>query len=251
MAGYRRRFHRTRRTRVIRRRPVRRFRRRYGGVRTKLNNSSVVTYRGRQNMAMPNILNTKVTWSTLHSVTTGVVMPFQLITIGMNNLNDPGGTIDSTAPMFHDNLMTMYGRYVVHACKIVVSAVSTADTTGTGDCMFGTFPSVTAAQAANVTTLPSALVQQGCRYNTVVRYGNGGVRTVKNFCKVKTLMGKKDVVDDPDFSGQSTAAPVTLPVWILFVGTRNESSDPTVSFSIKCTYYVSYYRRDNEDLAAP
>lgn len=218
---------------------------------TKLNNSSVVTYRGRENMAMPNILNTKVTWSTVYTVLAAGSMPYKQLSIGMNNLNDPGGSLDSTAPMFHDNLMTMYGRYVVHACKIVVTAVSASDTTGTGDSVFGTYPSTSSAQAGNVTTLASAIVQQGCRYSSAVRYGNGGARTVKNFCKVKTLMGKKDVVDDPDFSGQSSAAPVTLPVWSLFIGSRDETSDPTAAFTIKCTYYVSYYRRDNEDLTQP
>lgn len=252
MAGYRRRFNRTRRTSVLRRRPRRRFVRRYGRVRSrKLNNRSVMSYSAPRNMPMPNIFNTKVTWSGLHDEVTGVASIFKTFNVWINNLNDPGAAISATEPGFHSRLMAMYNRYVVHACKISINAISLTDSTGTGDCVFGCFPSISTAQAGNITNLPSAIAAQGSRYSGITRYGNGGTRTVKNFCKVKSLMGLKDIVDDPAFSGSTTLSPTSLPVWRCFVGSRDLASAATGSFVIKATYYVSYYRRDNEDLVIP
>lgn len=225
------------------------YRKKFKG--SKLNNGNVMSYRAPRNMPMPNIFNTKVTWSGLHEELPAVAGVFKTFNVFINNLNDPGGTISATEPAFHSRLMNFYGRYVVHACKISINAISLSDSTGTGDVIFGCFPSVSTAQAGNITNLPSAIAAQGSRYTGITRYGNGGTRTVKNYCKVKSLMGLKDIVDDPTYSGFPTLSPSSLPAFRCFVGSRDLTSNAGGSFVIKATYYVSYYRRDNEDLVIP
>lgn len=232
-----------RRRRTFRRRTFRRAR--------KLNNRRVVTYRGGRNMPMPNILNTIVPWTALFEQPAAGAQPFYKYTLNMNNLNDLGGTLSTTAPLFHDNIMTMFARWIVHGSKIRVNGVSLSDTTATGDCIFGVFPSISASQAANITNLESAMSAQGSRWSTLTRYGNGGPRNVGNYVKIKSLMGLHDLVDDPSFTGQSSAAPTSAPIWTIFLGSRDETSAATGSFVVQLKSYVTYYRRDNEDILAP
>lgn len=234
---YRRRFRRSTY------RPNRNKRRSYRRTHKKGPGSATTSLTSRYG-PIPKFLNTKLHFTAVW--TSAAVAPANWTTVAMNNLTDPGLASSTKTPIYFNDLMTMYARYCVHASKIRLDGTSQTDVTSTGDGVIGCFPCVSAAQFGNVTDVLSAMSQPGSKSAIAARYANIVTR-IKNYCKIKTLMGLHDVQDNPAFVGQSSAAPTEAPVWGLFAGSQNGASNYGYSVMVRMTYYVTLFRRDNEN----
>jgi len=209
-----------------------------------------IMYKGMPGRVMPNFFRTKLYWSITRNFDSSGGAPYRSDNFIMTALNDPGGSLTSSRPPWYADFNSFYGRWVVTACAIRVSAVSTSDTTGIGDNLFGVFPASSTAQAGNVNDIESAILQPDVKYRQLTRYGNGGSKTVRSYASVRKLVGKRDVIDSDLAEGNFTTDPLIAPCFTVFAGTIATGSNVAVAYVARLTYYVTFYRLDNKDVNA-
>lgn len=192
---------------------------------------------------VPKYFNTKLKFTVIY--TQAAIATINGWNVSMNDLTDPGIGLSATRPVYFTDLMTMYGRFCVHASKIHLVGSSQSDATAAGDGIIGVFPSISAAQAANPALINDCMSQPNAKWAMASRYANI-ISRVKSFCKLNTFLGLHYIQDNQDCWGQSSTSPTTLPVWRCFAGTQNQTSNYGFNCVIHLTYYVTFMRRDNE-----
>jgi len=207
-------------------------------------------YKGMPGMAMPNFYRTKLYWTITRDLAASGGAPFRTDSYVMTALNDPGGGLTSSQPLWYANFSNFYSRWVVTACAIRVSAVSGSDTSGTGDILFGVYPATSTAQISNVTDVETATMQPDVKYRQLARYANGGARAIRKYASVRKLVGKRDIIDSDLAEGNFTTDPLIAPAFAVFAGTIAASNNVDIRYVARLTYYVTFYRLKNQDVNA-
>lgn len=218
------------------------------------NVSSASNYKSKGSIAwggspFPRELTTQLTYAenfTLSS-TTGIPATYLF---SANGLYDPNVTGTGSQPRFFDtlcganNTTAPYNNYRVYAGKITVEVIPTGSDSTSMRGFIGVGLYNTTA------TGPSTLAEMRMRVDYKTRflgYWSGGhdVARISRYADFKTLFGIKDMKDDPNVVGDSTANPSKSARWAVTYCPSDESSSRDVKVLVKIRYYVSFFDRND------
>ncbi len=184
---------------------------------------------------VPNTKFVKLSMSFANTFTTPAGSQ---ISLGMNDMFDPTGTISSAQPVGFDQWMNFYQKFEVMASKISVHAYQEGTTAGA---VIALFPSVTSSP----TVTPDASKSQPfVVWKTLAGAATGNqYARLNKYMKIRYFEGRSTA--SVNYTGSADASPSDKRHWIISVFAFDLSTAINVRTDIKITYYAKLYRRIN------
>lgn len=160
-----------------------------------------------------------------------------------NNINDPLGVTGAVQPLGHDQWSAFYSEYYVAASKIEAWFTPRNTTTSSGIVFIlptrDTYTTTT-AESNDAELQPYAKRKVTGTLGSPVVY-------IKHYMTTAKMFGRKDTIDDPNYSAAVNADPTTQWNWMVAGKSIAEidvaGQELNVGFYIEITYYVQYRKR--------
>lgn len=160
-----------------------------------------------------------------------------------NNINDPTGTIGAVQPLGHDQWSAFFSEYYVAASKIEAWFTPRKTTTGSGIVVIlptrDTYSSIS-AETNRIEVQPYAK-------RRVTGTVGSPVIHMKHYMTTAKMFGRKDTIDDPNYSAAVNADPTTQWNWTVAVtpmgNVDSGGQEADVGYYVEITYYVQYRKR--------
>lgn len=188
-------------------------------------------------IGFPLTLSTKLTYSAdvNFSGSTTVFHTFRA-----NGLFDPDRTGAGLQPLYFDQLMAVYTHYRVNASKITVIPFNQNASSVTMS-YFGLGYSQVGVPGISW----EAFVAQPGTIRQLLPNATAGIgRKMTQFKKTKSVLSVKDVKDNADLSGTSSADPVLQWYWVLCSHDWNTDNNALVGAQVRITYYCEFWGRN-------
>lgn len=196
---------------------------------------------------IPDCLVTKLKTSNVLVITSGASGAFNSTQLYANSCYDPFAGAGASQPRFFDQLMALYKSYTVYGVKMRLKVLARS-VTDPGPVRLLCFPSVES-------TVPIANAYSDGRelpYQLVFDIGNSGANSYvgnlvdkqekTQYFDVAQFFGRdrQSIMDEGNFSGNSTGNPSTLLYYYLAIQQYAASSQESFTVEVQFTQYISF-----------
>lgn len=150
-----------------------------------------------------------------------------------NSLYDPDSTGTGHQPKYYDQLIAVYGKYLVYGCKYELEVNNGATTGAYGVVTF------TETDVSSRTVEALAEGRYGKTFNLGPLTGNG-TKTIKGYMSMAKLMGQPDLDSDNTQYSVTSSSPADGAFLIIKVASVDGVSNANVYWRIKITYYCKF-----------
>lgn len=214
------------RRRMTKRRPKRKFRKRYS-------RRTPVLYRGLSS-AFPAQIYTKLVYNDFIDLSGGA-NPYQTYTFRLNSIYDPDYTGVGHQPMLRDELSAIYNRYQVTGCSAKVDWV--VSTTAGSNLCCTLLPNVT----ASVPTINESIPELSKSTSVTLGVPTGGnMARQRRYFNIKSIGQNHDV---GNFQSLMSGNPSQQAFLHLIVQSLDKVTVPDVYAKVELTYYVRLFDR--------
>lgn len=188
---------------------------------------------------IPDRFITKMRYSSLHALVTGGAGPVTH-QYRINSIYDPDLSGGGHQPLGHDQLQTLYLRYVVRGMSYHITFTNQS-TTDYADLAVVFHPNTSMASA-----MSTALESTYCRRSVVgPETGSRNITTMKGYVSVAKVRGisRNKVTNENDYNALFGANPIITPCMTIYVENQNVAAAIQVNVRVDLVYYVSLYDR--------
>ena len=174
----------------------------------------------------------KFVWSTEQADITTV--PFTHF-FRLNSMYDPDYSFIGHQPYYYDQMASLYDRYTVFGCKVVLRAATDKKN---GIIGFKAQPDVTGIASA-VQALERPMVKYA-----IINSG-GPSTTLSSYYRMSSLFGvsRKTIADEQNYSALNTANPTNTYFVQVFAQAADSLTPLDVSITLELTYYARWNNR--------
>lgn len=157
---------------------------------------------------------------------------------GLNCLYDTDITGVGVQPVWFDQMMAFYSRYLVVGAKIRVDVSTAANTANIYPATVVGYPSVSLILATN---LQSAIAQKGAKYKMMIPGQTRAILT--SYFKINQLFGipRTALHSEDNYNGTSAANPVNLALYNIWIANNDSSSSILSTTEINITFYCKFF----------
>lgn len=162
-----------------------------------------------------------------------------------NGLFDPREAVGGIQPRYYDSLLgpddgtAPYRRYRVHGCKISATVWPINGNANQSNCLITLLP------RRSVVTSPSTIDEQRerpyGRHLAMTSTASYKPRKVKNFIKMKTLLGHKDLMDVDATAASHDGLPAEQIYWDVLLCDVQGTNTASATIQVNLQYYVQLY----------
>lgn len=200
------------------------------------------------NSTIPSTLRTRLRFATTYSAPTTTTAAS--IGVSCNDLFDPGTTLDSTQPVYFDQLALMYNRYRVYGSSIYVRGKLESSAAGVGVTQVGgemiVFP-LNGGLPYTPTTMSDARAQN---FAKAAELTGTRVGLVNNQIRVAEISGTRDIEGSDRFQAVVSTSPTEVCSWIIVWNSSVAQSNEQTTFHITVDYDAEFYDRNPLDRSA-
>lgn len=157
----------------------------------------------------------------------------------MNSMFDPDVSGAGGQPSGFDQMALMYNNYQVYGCSI--EATFSNGQSGA----VGISEALVATSNTNVVGAWDQYEDQaGTKRRMITALGSSGsVRKIRMFRRVRRVLGlNRKQFGDANYGPLVSANPATQAYWVIYVRPFDRTTAPTITGSVKLTYYAKFYR---------
>lgn len=163
--------------------------------------------------------------------------PYQVNYRG-NSLFDPNVAIGGHQPLYFDQYMALYGKYLVLGSSMKLT-VTNGSNTAALQCVLWPNTDVTV-----LATVSEVLEQTKASTMRTIPLGQSLAYSTKRYAKTSTVLGLSKVqLGEEELSGTSSANPANEWFWSILFSSIDGSSTVSVAYCVEITYYVKFYDR--------
>lgn len=166
-------------------------------------------------------------------------------TYAANGMFDPRVALGGGQPRYYDSLLgnndttAPYRFYRVHASAIKATIWPNQGNANSANCLISLIP-----RRRNITS-PSTIDEQRERpyskHIAMTTTGSYKPRVVKNFCKIKTHLGHKDLMDVDATAARYDQNPFELVDWDVVLTDVQGSAPASATIQVTITYFAQFY----------
>lgn len=229
-------MYRRRRKINYRRRP-RKVRRGYG----KKNKQKLAIYKApHMGVGFPSQTYAKLKYVKQFSSATGS-SPFVLWFRG-NGMNDPEYAIGGHSPMYFDQYMAVYNKFMVYASSIKLSIMN-SNSSAALQCAL--YPGDSAGTLLG--SLSEVLEQTRASAAVTIPLSQQRASVIKRFAKTSNVLGlNRNQLGDDDLTGTASSSPAKQWFWTMYLESVDSVTPVSGSILIEIKYYVKFQDRKLE-----
>lgn len=206
------------------------------------NNGSMVAKLGKTLTPFPPVFWTTLTYNKSFLFTQSTPAIPEVRTFNANSAWDPDPSLGGLSARYFKQVCGItapYRRYRVHASRITVTVWPNQSSSGSGNLMVATIPR---RNAVNIASTQNELMERPYnRYTTLTQVGSMSPRKFKNFIKMKTLLGRKDLMDSDDTDARYDENPINLCRWDVYLVGIDPSTVAGCTVSVKLEYFCQFF----------
>jgi len=202
-----------------------------GAKKRKYNPNKIASVTVRGEGGFPDEFNTKLVYCGSTTLTGSAAPSAQVI--NANSLYDPDDTNIGHQPKYFDQLIAMYGRYLVHGIKYEVQFNNGASTAAFG---------VVAFNEVDTSSRTVESLQEN-RYAQNVNLGaisGSSTATVKGYMSMAKLHGQAKLDNDPNQYATVSSNPTDRAFMFIKVSSCDGTSTANVYIKFKIVYYCKF-----------